>query len=390
MAVNLAPTKSEYIIPKPTKTTSVSPVPDRSDSLSWMALSETETTGTDATGTNDIALTMSTISNDHSSQASLRRLNTSHGLKRGQTMLDGLEQSGLDRSEMRNQPEIKHKLIMFVTLPCLCMAVIWTLNEMESAQYKIMSLCVGIFSITWFAYWFYLIGSSSQLHRIRLITTRFDPFYGNMVFPTSIKHYPSRPIKSISETLALRGSSIHIYFVFMGMANACVTANAVMLNWLDLRRYARLSNEEMNINYLEQALAICSVFAMPMVGFFELDVHSPCLMLMHYVGVLCEALMVWPFAIQSDFSVTSISIIAVTYLALAMWWFLGSYYPDDLVNEKDCSGMAEVSASNEDKMKKAVHLMSLKCLLPQTIGAIGCMTALSMYLWNIQEVGCSD
>ena len=140
MAMNLAPTnmvnemrKSEYRIPRPTNTPSVSPVPNRSDSLSWLALSETEITETDTTGTNDIALTMSTTSNDRFSQ-------TSRGLNRGQTILDGLEQSGLDQSEMRNQPEIKHKLIMGLTIPCLCALVIFALNEVDSAQYKIMSL----------------------------------------------------------------------------------------------------------------------------------------------------------------------------------------------------------------------------------------------------------
>ena len=364
-------------IPTPTKIISVLPIPDRSDSLSWLPVSETEATR--STDVAFVALTVSTTSDDQISHSSLG------GLKRGQTILEGL-----DQSEMRNQPEIKHKLIMFVTLPCLCMVVIFALNEMDSAQYKIMSLCVGICSITWFSYWFYLIGSSSQLHRMRLITSRFDPFYGNMVFPTQIKHYPSRPIKSISETLALRGSSIHIYFVFMAMANACVTANAIMLNWLDLRRNARLSDEEMNINYLEQALVICSVFALPMVAFFELDEHTPCLMIMHYVGVICEALMVWPFAIQSDFSITSIAIIAVTYVALAMWWILGSYYPDDLVDERDCNGIIDVSELDENEMKKTVHRMSIRCLMSQTVGAIGCMTALCMFLWNIQDIGCSD
>ena len=347
-----------------------------------LVLSETEATGTDATGTNEIALTMPTSSNDHFSQTSLRPLNTSHELKRGQTILDCLEQSGLDQSEMRNQPEIKHKLIMFLTLPSLCIAVIWTVNEMEmdSAPYKIMSLSVGIISITWFSYCFHLIGTISQLHRIRLTTTRFDPFYGNLVFPTQIKHYPSRPIKSISELLALRGSSIHILFVILATAVSCITGFAITLNWLDLQRHARSSDEEMNVNYLEQALVICAAFAKPMIAFFELDVHSPCLMFMHYIGVLCYVPMVWPFAIQSDFSMTSIIIIAVTYLAFAMWCIFGWYYPDDLVNEKD------YNASDEDKMKKAVHLISLKCLMSQTVGAIGCLTALCLYLWNIQEI----
>ena len=61
-----------------------------------------------------------------------------------ETILDGLEQSGLDQSEMSNQPEIKHKLIMGLTNPCLCMVLVFALNEVESAQCKMMSLCLLI------------------------------------------------------------------------------------------------------------------------------------------------------------------------------------------------------------------------------------------------------
>ena len=152
-----------------------------------------------------------------------------------------------------------------------------------------------------------------------------------------------------------------------------------MLNWLDLQRHAHLSNEQMNINYLEEALAICSVFALPMVGYFELDVYSRCLMLMHYIGVLCLALMVWPFAIQSGFSMISIVIIVVSYLSFAVWVGLGYYYPDDL-SERLSHGMTE------KEMRMKVHWMSLYCLLAQTLGTYGCGAALSLYLWNIHEI----
>ena len=104
-------------------------------------------------------------------QQSLRRMNTRHGLKRGQAILDGL-----DQSEMRNQPEIKHKLMMGLTIQCLCAVVVFALNGVDSAQYKIMSLCVGICLHAFVVYWLYLIGTSSQLHRIRFITTRLIPF----------------------------------------------------------------------------------------------------------------------------------------------------------------------------------------------------------------------
>lgn len=315
---------------------------------------------------------VSTISKSSSTSVS----ETSIDVRRGQTILDALQ-----LEQIRSQTELKHKFLMFGMIPFLCMLAIYCLHDMESAQYKIMSIAVAIFGIVFFTYWLYLIGTASQLHCIRLITTPFQP-YGNMIFPTQIKHYPSRPIKSMSEMLALRGSSIHIFHLFMGMAVSCVTATAVMLNWLDLQRHARLSDQEMNINYLEQAFAICAVFAMPMIGYFELNVHSQWHLIMHYAGVMCMVFAVWPYAIQSSFSVCSIVVIVVTYISLALWISLAYYYyPNDLSNEKG-------SEMTEEEMRKKVHRMSVHCLISQTIGAIGCTVALCLYLWNIQEVGC--
>ena len=131
----------------------------------------------------------------------------------------------------------------------LCVIAVYNLCEMESAENKIMSMAVAISFTAFLVYWLYPRAAAPQLCRIPLITTRFQPFYGNVIFPTQIKHYSSRPIKSTSEFLALRGSSIHIFFVIMTMAVSCVTAFAIMLNWLNLQRHARLSNEAMNINY---------------------------------------------------------------------------------------------------------------------------------------------
>ena len=136
----------------------------------------------------------------------------------------------------------------------------------------------------------------------------------------------------------------------------------------------------MNINYLEQALVICSVFALPMVGYFELDVHSPCLMLMHYVGVLCLVLMAWPFAIQSGFSMASIAITAMSYMSFAVWLYLGFYYPYDVLERENSEEIID------EEMRRRVHWMSLYCLLSQTAGTYGCIMALVLYLWNIEEV----
>lgn len=190
-----------------------------------------------------------------------------------------------------------------------------------------------------------------------------------------------RPIKSISSTVAIRGSSINILFLMNAMGYSGCVGAAVLLNWLDLHKHSALTAEEMDINHAEQALAICSVLSMPLVGFFELDVKNRLLMVLHYVGVLFKLMMVWPFAIQSGYSVFSVVIIVVTYLSLAFWWWIGSYYPNDV--SKGCAnGMAE------EEMKRKVHWMSVHCLSAQIVGSIGCLGSMSLYIWHIQEVGC--
>lgn len=319
-----------------------------------------------------------TNSNDRDNIQESRGTPSVERLRRGQTIQDGLEELQIP---IRSQSELKHKLVMFTVIPGLNLLAIYLLSEEESARYKIMSVAAAIFTTAFTGYLVYLIGSSSHLHRMKLITTRFQP-YGHMIFPTQIKHYPSRPIKSVSEMLALRGSSIHIFFVFMGMGIACVTATAVLLNWLDLQRQTDISHEEMHINYLEQAFAISSVFAFPMVGYFELDVHSPCLMFMHYVGVLCQVLAVWPFALQSSFGWCSIIMVAVSYTPLVVWGLLGCIYPNDLYQGSNI----EIA---EHEMRQKVHRISVHCLLSQTLGGYLCMVTLCAYLWSIQEINVS-
>ena len=357
-------TKSiHFQIPLPTRPIPVQSIPDHlgENSLSWLPLRS-------GRSNNDDTGTTSVNKYGYTPEVSMH-------LSRGHNVVDEL---GAD-IRSTNQPEIKQKLVMFVMIPGLCAAAIYNLRGVESAYYKSISSCVSIISAAFVVYWFYLIETASQLHRIRIVTSRFEPFYGNMVFPTQIRHYPSRPIKSVSEIIALRGSSAHIFFLSTTVAGACISATAIISHWLDLQQHAHLSNQETTLDYLEQALAICSVFALPMVAHFELDVHTPCLMFMHYTGVLCHVCSVWPFAIQSGFSVPSIGIIVVSYVSFASWLILARFYPADL-------SKAYKVRMSDVKMKESVHLMSVHCLVAQATGTTGCLVACCLYLWNIREV----
>jgi len=306
-----------------------------------------------------------------------------------QTKLDIVDDHHLtlgSQDTHRSQTEIKHKALMFGVIPCLCTMAIYSLAESESAPYKIMSAAVAIHSGAFLMYWLYLLGTSSQLHNIHIITAPIQPCYGHMIFPTEIKHYPTRPVRSISAMLALRGTSIHIFGAFMGMAVSCIFAAAVFLNWLDLHRHARITNAEMNVFHLEQALTISTVFALPITVYFEVNPRTPWHCVMHYLGVSCIVLAVWPYAIQSQWSLSSISIIVVSYGAFLIWIALKIYYPSDLSAETQ----AQVS---EADVRERVHRISLRLLLSQTVGVVAAGVAMCCYLWNIEEVpriGCAN
>lgn len=282
---------------------------------------------------------------------------------------------------MRSQTDITHKFLMLTMIPGLNILSIYFLSGEDSAQYKIISVAEAIFAGAFFMYFFHLM-ATSQMHRIRIIPAPFEPLHPTMIFPTQIKHYPSIPVKSISEMLALRGSSIHIFFVMMATTASCISATAVTLNWLDLQRYAHVSDREMNINYLEQALAISAVFSLAVVGHYELNVHSPCHMVMHYLGVLGSGSGVWPFAIQSAFSMLSITIIVVTSASFALWACFAYYYPNDVSNKNGIE-------MSQGEMRRQVHQISIHCLMAQTIGSMGCVLGWCLYLWNIKEIRCT-
>ena len=144
-------------IPPPTTAISVSPIPNNLDQPRWLAL-DVDPSYTDRTGTSDVELAMKP-SNDNESREILN-------IERGQTILDALE-----HSEIRSQTEVKHKFLMLVMIPGLCVLAMYVLRREDSAQYKIIAVATCIFCNAFLAYWGYLVGTASQLHCIRLTTT---------------------------------------------------------------------------------------------------------------------------------------------------------------------------------------------------------------------------
>ena len=275
-------------------------------------------------------------------------------------------------TEIKSETEILHRLVQMVLILSAAVVTIYLLADADSAQYKIIAVMVAVLSSSYFVYWLYLLARSTQLHLIRLVTARMEPYYGNMIFPMQIKHYPSRPIKSMSEILAIRGSSAHISQVSVGTVVATLNATAVTLKWLDRHQNSQLSDAKVDTNYVEQICVVATILAMPLIGLYELNVHSTCHMIMHYLGVFCLALSVWPFAIQSQWSWISIVLIVVTYSSFVVWVILAFYvYPHDLRED------------DHEQIAKRVHRISMHCLLAQTIGAIGCTVCFVCYLWNL-------
>ena len=189
----------------------------------------------------------------------------------------------------------------------------------------------------------------------------------------------------MSEMLAIRGSSAHIAQVSVGTVVATLNATAVTLKWLDRHQNAQLNDQSVDINYVEETCAVATILAMPLIGLFEYNVHSTCHLAMHSLGFFCLALSVWPFAIQSQWSLVSIIFVVLTYSSFVFWVILAFYvYPHDLsTNKNGTAKEQELSEEDHKQMIRTVHRVSVHCLCQQTIGAIGCTASFVCYLWNL-------
>ena len=287
-------------------------------------------------------------------------------------------------TEIKSETEILHRLVQMVLILCAAVVAIYRLADAESAQYKIIAVMVAVLSSSYFVYWLYLIARSSQLHLIRLVTARIEPYYGDMIFPMQIKHYPSRPIKAMSEMLAIRGSSAHIAQVSVGTVVATLNATAVTLKWLERHQSAQLNDQSVDINYVEEMCVVATILAMPLIGLFEYNVHSMGHLAMHSLGFFCLALSVWPFAIQSQWSLMSIVLIVLTYSSFVFWVILAFYvYPHDLSTNSKGTAKEQEMREDHKQMIRKVHRISVHCLYQQTLGAIGCTASFVCYLWNL-------
>eukprot|EP01083_Nonionella_stella_P081160 223445_1 len=217
------------------------------------------------------------------------------------------------------------------------------------------------------------------LHRIKIVTTHIAPDFGSIVFPLQIKPYPTKPITSISEMCAIRGSQLNHMFGFMCFMNTGILTAVLYSHLSNLNRFGNI-NSFWNKEYLEVFLSASTVVSLPLMGMFDLNPNDKVHSIVHYLGVLFMMVSVFQYALQSDFGGYSILLICGSFGCWLIWFCIFIYYPTDVKSE---FGESE---EGEHRMKEYVHSISVKCILSETIGCFFCCMATVAYVWNLRDV----
>ena len=280
--------------------------------------------------------------------------------------------------------EIKHKLIFLILFIPAMVISIYLLRNSPSAKYKMMASAASWIFIIFYSNWIYLILKANKLHRIEVITGKLKPDYGNIIFPISIKQYPYKPIFSMSELFAIRGSSVHLLFMIMCISIGAIVSVAIVIHWIDQHQ-----NHQNGVDLSEeywQFLGINSALATPIIGNFDLNPHSKCHQFMHYLGVLMMALSVLPYGIQQGWSVISILLIISGVGVLCVWVGFSYYVPTDMSGDVKKDGDRHEIIESREEVLRYVHKISLVSILLETTGCIINSFINCAFLWNLKDV----
>eukprot|EP01084_Bolivina_argentea_P001505 2780_1 len=285
-----------------------------------------------------------------------------------------------EENHLKIQTEIKLKVIFAVLFILSSIITIYLLCNEESAEYKIIGTEIGIIFFLFHSNWLYLIFSSNGMHRIEVITSKIKPDYGNIIFPVQIKEYEHMPIKSMSQLLALRGTSVHSLFNVMCLTiNGVLIGAAILTHWIDLHQYGNIDTF-FDAQYIELFLSVCGSLTIPLMATFEANPHSKCHIALHYFGVFLMIISLFSYCIQSNWNIFSVAILCCALFSFVLWIIFAKYYPDDISSNRNDN------KDNEEYIKRKTHSISVQCIVMETIGCIMVTVNNTLYVYNLKNI----
>eukprot|EP01083_Nonionella_stella_P122259 367770_1 len=200
--------------------------------------------------------------------------------------------------KLKPMTDIKEK-ILAVSIFCVLVIVSMVLLFDEPKYKFIAALMFTVFFMFYTGYLIHML-KAKYLHRVKIVTTYIEPDFGLIVFPLQIKPYPTKPILSMSEVFAIRGSQMSHMFGGMCFFMGGVVITAIYSYVSNLHHFGDIDTF-WNNEYLEIFLSISSVVATPLIGVFDLNPNDKIHQIFHYLGVVFMMISVFPYAIQSGF-----------------------------------------------------------------------------------------
>jgi len=284
-----------------------------------------------------------------------------------------------------------HKLVFIMFLLTTCILSTHLLCDEDSAKYKIMAAVIGNVVSAFFCYLFHSLWKSQKLHRVKVITTPIDPYFGALALPTQIEEDQTRPIFSISELVGFRGSSLYLLFLFSSITIASVTSMAVTIRWVELHS---AGSGYADPRYPAQVVAIAFALCAPLLRFFDLTGCDEVggYRVLDIGDLILSALGTFAFGVQSGWSGGSVFLIDATLLFVIMWVAMTRYYSKDLsialvrVHSEHSTKKGPSSWTAEEALFRKVHVISLRCVVVESLARMCCVVSIFLYIWNLRDV----
>eukprot|EP01084_Bolivina_argentea_P073697 133722_1 len=166
-----------------------------------------------------------------------------------------------------------------------------------------------------------------------------------MSFPNHIKEFPKYSVVSLSELSAIRGTPANYSLVLVSV----YTFSSFLALFIFQADQLNINSFSGNDSFAAYTLCLAGNVGFTCMSYWELNPHDIVHVIMHYIGVICAILSNVACCIVTKWSIQSILIMVVMFIAMIIWQVF-------------CLLTRKTQPSNDPKY---VRKMSLRCLLSE-------------------------
>ena len=239
----------------------------------------------------------------------------------------------IDKLTIEGDSTIKLGLFILMTIVAF---VAYGFETHELDFYQTTSIIMGGIYAQWLISVILALFNSDSICAVRVITSKV-PGFGFTAFPTQLFLLEDKPVESISEFAGVRGSTVHISTLTMGVG--ICTLFIVSLEHIKYEIYVIYDHHTITDLSIQQIIFFLLGFTCAVgflfLGYFEMNNHSKVHKVMHYGAVPLVAIGIIPFGMITNWNIIFVAIggtgagLFVCYVACLLVFGNGRKYPNN-------------------------------------------------------------